>query len=85
MNFLRRTLSLDFKSSSPIVINNIICDFLNTNFPDYTAVYTNGLISPLSVGYSIYIPELICPLPIIYYLTPLSSLLNATPLSKHSR
>uniref|UniRef100_A0A2S2QL67 RNase H type-1 domain-containing protein n=1 Tax=Sipha flava TaxID=143950 RepID=A0A2S2QL67_9HEMI len=58
MNFHRESPSIDLKLSSPIVINNAFFDFLNSIFPDFIAVYTDGSVSPLSAGYSFYIPEL---------------------------
>jgi ribonuclease HI len=42
---------------SPTIINNIFSDFLDTNFSDFFTVYTDGSVSPLSAGYSFYIPQ----------------------------
>ena len=50
--------SVDLKTTSPIVINNLFSDFLFTNFPDFVAVYTDVSVSPLSAGCSFFIPEL---------------------------
>lgn len=40
------------------MINKIFSEYLNANFGNYIRVYTDGSVSPLSAGYSFYIPEL---------------------------
>lgn len=39
-------------------MNNFFSDFFEFNFPNFIVVYTNGSVSPLSTGYSSYIPVL---------------------------
>ena len=48
----------DLKTSSPAVINNLFLAFIESKFPDYMVVYTDGSVSPLSAGFSFYIPQL---------------------------
>jgi len=40
------------------MINKIFSEYLKLNFGNYITIYTDGSVSPLSAGYSFYIPEL---------------------------
>jgi hypothetical protein len=50
--------SLELKKMSPPMVNKIFSEFLNMNFDHFIVVYTDGSVSPLSAGYSFFIPEL---------------------------
>jgi len=50
--------SLDLRNFSPVVIYNIFSDFIESNFPDFIVICTDGSVSTLKAGYSFYIPEL---------------------------
>jgi ribonuclease HI len=50
--------SLELKKMSPPMVNKIFSKFLNMNFDHFIVVYTDGSVSPLSVGYSFFFPEL---------------------------
>uniref|UniRef100_A0A2S2R880 RNase H type-1 domain-containing protein n=1 Tax=Sipha flava TaxID=143950 RepID=A0A2S2R880_9HEMI len=51
--------SNDLQTMPVPMVNKIFSEFLNINFSDHIIVYTDGSISPLSTGFSFYIPELL--------------------------
>ncbi|KAL4112254.1 hypothetical protein QTP88_016075 [Uroleucon formosanum] len=50
--------SSELRVTSPAVLNSFFTDFIDNNFADFIVVYTNDSVSPLSAGYSFYIPNL---------------------------
>lgn len=40
------------------IVNKKFSEFLKLNFDHFIVMYTDGSVSPLSAGYSFYIPEL---------------------------
>jgi len=50
---------IELKSMSSAFVNKLFSNFLNLNYPNFTIIYTDGSVSPLSAGYSFYIPELL--------------------------
>ncbi|KAL4099050.1 hypothetical protein QTP88_023545 [Uroleucon formosanum] len=50
--------SSELRVTSPAVINSLFTDFIDNNFANFIVVYTDGSVSPLSAGYSFYIPNL---------------------------
>lgn len=56
-NFLGH--SIDFlKASSSNIVNGLFQDFIHNTFPLFILIYTDGSVSPISAGYSFFIPEL---------------------------
>uniref|UniRef100_A0A2H8TL40 RNA-directed DNA polymerase from mobile element jockey n=2 Tax=Melanaphis sacchari TaxID=742174 RepID=A0A2H8TL40_9HEMI len=49
---------VELKSMSSSFVNKLFSNFLNLNYPNFTIIYTDGSVSPLSAGYAFYIPEL---------------------------
>jgi len=49
---------IELKSMSSSFVNKLFSNYLNLNYPNFTIIYTDGSVSPLSAGYSFYIPEL---------------------------
>jgi len=53
------THSIDFLKSLPHnFVNSLILDYTQNLFPLFILIFTDGSSSPLSAGYSFYIPEL---------------------------
>jgi len=50
--------SNDFKSMSSSSVNAAVLNYLNERFFNFTTIYTDGSVSPLSTGYAFYIPNL---------------------------
>jgi len=50
--------SMELKEISVPMVNKIYSEFLKLNFDNFIVVYTDGSVSPLSAGYSFFIPEL---------------------------
>ncbi|KAL4119211.1 hypothetical protein QTP88_012055 [Uroleucon formosanum] len=50
--------SSELRVTSHAVINSLFTNFIDNNFADFIVVYTDGSVSPLSAGYSFYIPNL---------------------------
>lgn len=48
---------VELRSTSTVVTNNNFSNLINCNFYNFIVVYTDSSVSPLSVGYSFYIPE----------------------------
>jgi len=40
------------------VVNKYFSNYLNINYPNFTIIYTDGSVSPLSAWYSFYIPNI---------------------------
>jgi hypothetical protein len=56
-NFLSH--SIDFlKTSSPIFVNGIFQNYIHKTFPLFILIYSDGLVSSISAGYSFFIPDL---------------------------
>ena len=49
---------IELKSMSLFFVNKLFSNYLNLNYPNFTIIYTDGSVSPLSAGYSFCIPEL---------------------------
>lgn len=55
-NFLNLSRT-SLNSLPPNFVNNIFLDFIHNTFPLFILIFTDGSVSPLSAGYSFYIPE----------------------------
>jgi len=44
-------------SMSSTFVNDHFSNYLNLNYPNFTIIYTDGSVSPISAGYSFYIPK----------------------------
>ncbi|KAL4143540.1 hypothetical protein QTP88_005859 [Uroleucon formosanum] len=49
---------MKLKSTSRFFVNNYFSNYFNLNYPNFIIIYTDGSVSPLSAGYSFFIPEL---------------------------
>lgn len=51
--------SIDFlKASSSNTVNGLFQEYIQNTFPLFILIYTDGSVSPISAGYSFFIPEL---------------------------
>ncbi|KAL4154303.1 hypothetical protein QTP88_000450 [Uroleucon formosanum] len=76
--------SSELRVTYPAVINSLFTDFIDNNFADFIVVYTDGSVSPLSAGYSFYIPNLHISFTNNLPPSSSSSLLNVLLLLKHT-
>ncbi|KAL4153575.1 hypothetical protein QTP88_001408 [Uroleucon formosanum] len=76
--------SSELRVTYPAVINSLFTDFIDNNFADFIVIYTDGSVSPLSAGYSFYIPNLHISFTNNLPPSSSSSLLNVLLLLKHS-
>ncbi|KAL4142166.1 hypothetical protein QTP88_004679 [Uroleucon formosanum] len=57
-NFSDLLCYMKLKSTSRFFVNNYFSNYFNLNYPNFIIIYTDGSVSPLSAGYSFFIPEL---------------------------
>ena len=57
VNNIRMFLLTISKKMSCSMVNVAFLNYLNFNYSNFVAIYTDGLVSPLSNGYAFYIPK----------------------------